>query len=218
MRVKYNDNIFGATRSDTFYEIYINDIKSPSEHIDDICLLRHASEQDTIYMYINGPGGYVDTGLQIINAMQSSRAKIVTVLDGAAKSMCANIFLAGNELMVQPYSMLMLHDMLHSFMYEKGASVIQQAVDSYNHVFEQLVHDYLEGFLDEAELGQLKNGVDLYFHGEEIVERINRRYDMYVERQAELEATLDAEQTKAVVKKRVSKKKVTKKTTTSKRG
>ena len=173
----YHENIFMSQRSEHFFEIYLGSIGRPEDHINDINIIRRATEADLIHIYINGPGGYVDTGLQYINAMRESRAKVVTILDGAAASMCGNIFLAGHEMIVQPYAILMLHDMLHAFMHEKGIAVVQQSLDSYNRIFDKLIEDYIDGFLTKQEIQKIKDGSDFYLEGAEIIERLNKRYD-----------------------------------------
>ena len=47
-----------------------NNITSPEVYIDMIQEIRMANPNDSIFIYINSEGGEVDTGIQIINAIQ----------------------------------------------------------------------------------------------------------------------------------------------------
>ena len=76
------------------------DIGEPSMYTDMIHRINMASASDVIIIHLNTPGGQLDTGVQIINAMQNSQAKIVTVLEGVAYSLGTLIFLSGDEMVV----------------------------------------------------------------------------------------------------------------------
>jgi ATP-dependent Clp protease protease subunit len=62
-----------------------------------------------ILLEINSTGGNVAGGMAIINAMLSSRAPIITLINGEACSMAALISICGNKRFMYSNSFWMLH-------------------------------------------------------------------------------------------------------------
>ena len=77
--------------------------------------LRYLQREDPdgeITLYINSPGGSVDSGLALYDVMQAVSCPIRTVCVGLAASMAALIFVSGNRRDMLPHSRLMIHDPL----------------------------------------------------------------------------------------------------------
>lgn len=77
--------------------------------------LRYLQRQDPegeITLYINSPGGGVDSGLALYDVMQAISCPIRTVCVGLAASMAALLFIAGDRRDMLPHSRLMIHDPL----------------------------------------------------------------------------------------------------------
>ena len=72
--------------------------------------LEQLGEADEIEVYINSYGGSVSAGLTIYNQLKSHPAKIRTHIDGFACSIASIIFLAGDERIMSPASLLMIHN------------------------------------------------------------------------------------------------------------
>ena len=68
-------------------------------------------DQD-ISLYINSPGGEVQSGLALYDVMQAVSCPIRTVCLGMAASMGALLFIAGDEREILPHSRIMIHDPL----------------------------------------------------------------------------------------------------------
>ena len=85
------------------------EIREPQYYTELFYTLRSASETDLVYIHINSSGGDFNTGLQIINNIFSSNARVVTILEARAYSMAALIFLSGDELIVHDNCQLMFH-------------------------------------------------------------------------------------------------------------
>lgn len=64
---------------------------------------------DPIYLEINSPGGSVPDGIAIINAMQSIKSPVITIINGLAGSMAALISIAGNKRWMYKLSYWMQH-------------------------------------------------------------------------------------------------------------
>lgn len=77
--------------------------------------LRYLQRQDPdgeITLYINSPGGGVDSGLALYDVMQAISCPIRTVCVGLAASMAALLFISGDRRDMLPHSRLMIHDPL----------------------------------------------------------------------------------------------------------
>lgn len=75
--------------------------------------LLHLQRQDSttpITLYINSPGGEVQSGLALYDVMQAVSCPIRTVCLGMAASMGALLFIAGDEREILPHSRVMIHD------------------------------------------------------------------------------------------------------------
>lgn len=70
---------------------------------------------DTVQLIINSPGGYVDAGWALVDTMESVRYKIRTVALGQIASMATMVFVAGDERIMSPNSLAMIHHFSGSF-------------------------------------------------------------------------------------------------------
>ena len=87
--------------------------------------LRYLQQKDPdgeITIYINSPGGEVDSGLALYDVMKGISCPIRTVCLGIAASMGAIIFTAGNKREILPHGRVMIHDPLIS---STGGSALQ---------------------------------------------------------------------------------------------
>ena len=77
--------------------------------------LRYLQREDPegqITLYINSPGGGVDSGMALYDVMQAVSCPIRTVCVGLAASMAALLFVSGSRLDMLPHSRIMIHDPL----------------------------------------------------------------------------------------------------------
>lgn len=65
---------------------------------------------DTINVHINSYGGEVAEGLAIYNMLKNHKAKVETICDGFACSAASVIFMAGDTRVMNPASLLMIHN------------------------------------------------------------------------------------------------------------
>ena len=66
--------------------------------------------QDLDVVHINSYGGEVAEGLAIHNSLKNHPARIRTICDGFACSAAAVVFMAGDERVMNPASLLMIHN------------------------------------------------------------------------------------------------------------
>lgn len=159
------------------------DVGSPEEYTDMIHRINVATANDTIYIHLNTPGGRLDTGVQIINAMQNSEANIVTILESEAFSLGTLIFLAGDELIVNDHCMIMFHNFKGGVV-GKGHEQLSQ-LEATIKWFTELAREIYIPFLSEEEFERIIKGEDLYMHSAEIRERIDRMVAEYEKQLAE---------------------------------
>ncbi len=148
------------------------EILEPEYYTELFYTLRSASNTDLIYLHLNSSGGDFNTGLQIINNVLASEARVVTVLEARAYSMAAFIFLCGDELVGHDNCQLMFHIYSGSFAgkgNEQQAEVI--AVSSW---FEKVMVRLCTPFLTETEIDHILKGSDLRMDSDEIRRRLMR--------------------------------------------
>lgn len=74
--------------------------------------LQQEAPGQEITLFINSPGGEVDSGLAIYDTMRAIGCPIRTVCTGTAASMAAILFLSGDKREMLPHSKVMIHDPL----------------------------------------------------------------------------------------------------------
>lgn len=67
---------------------------------------------DTIYLYINSPGGEVTSGMSIYDTMKFINSKVITIGIGLCASMAAFILANGDERYALPNTEVMIHQPL----------------------------------------------------------------------------------------------------------
>lgn len=148
------------------------DIGEPHEYTDMVHRILIAGPNDTIFIHLNTPGGHLDTGVQIVNAMQNSQAKIITVLESMAFSLGTLIFLAGDEMIVNDHCMLMFHN-FRGGIQGKGNELSSQ-LDATKKWFSVFAKKIYVPFLSEDEFEQILRGEDLWMHSPEIRKRLDK--------------------------------------------
>jgi ATP-dependent Clp protease protease subunit len=158
----------GVARQVSFY--LSGDIGAPIQYTDLLYTLRTASPTDVILLHLNTPGGNFDTGLQIINNIAASDARVITILEARAYSMGALIFLAGDELIVHDTCQLMFHN-YSSALIGKGNE--QQAqVLAISKWFEKVMRHVCKPFLTDDEVARILRGEDIWMDSDDIRRRL----------------------------------------------
>ena len=148
------------------------DILEPQYYTELFYALRSASSTDLIYIHLNSSGGDFSTGLQIINNVAASEARVVTVLEARAYSMAALIFLSGDQLVVHDNCQLMFHIYSGSF---SGKGNEQQAeVVAVGSWFEKVMTRICTPFLLDSEINKILKGSDVWMDSDEIRRRLQR--------------------------------------------
>jgi ATP-dependent protease ClpP protease subunit len=86
-----SDGWFGVTASDV------------------VMALGMAGGEDVV-VHVNSPGGMATEGLAIYNTFKNYTGKVTMRVEGMAASAASIVILAGNEVVVEPASLVMIHD------------------------------------------------------------------------------------------------------------
>jgi ATP-dependent protease ClpP protease subunit len=160
-------------------------IRDPSEYTDMTHTIRSASQYDTIYICLNTPGGRLDTGIQLVNAMRASQASIVAVLEAEASSMGAILFLAADQHIVHENCRMMFHDFSGGASSGKGNEQFKEltaAIQLYN----KLMKNVCVPFLSEDEVDRIIKGEDFWMDSDEITKRLELVYKQREEPEIEV--------------------------------
>ena len=156
------------------HEFYLSgDIDSPEEYIEWFDIIRSASSNDIIKIYINSGGGDLFTAIQFMRVLQETEATISVSVEGACMSAATLIFLQGHQFEVSPHSMFMFHNYSSGVMGKGG-----EMYDRLSHEkgwSEKLMRDVYADFLTNDEISSILDSKDIWMDGDEIVTRLKHK-------------------------------------------
>lgn len=173
-------HVYEAVRTQRITTFYLSKIiADPDQYTDMIHKIRVAAPSDIIYIHLNTGGGRLDTGIQIINAMKDSAARIIAVLDSKAYSLGTLIFLAADEFVVHDNCMFMIHN-YSSVTGGKGNEQKSEllATEAW---FKKLAQKYYYPFLSKDEIAKVLEGSDIWMDSDEIKKRLKAMVKMQEE-------------------------------------
>lgn len=124
--------------------------------------LEKLSSKDTVRFKLHNYGGSVIGMLYLANAIATSQAYTIAIVEGPSYSAGANIACVTNEYVMQPYSFLMYHTFSVNGASAKGqelSAIIEAMTVSTRSVFNQCVK---KGILTEQDVNELLLGNDKY--------------------------------------------------------
>lgn len=163
-------------------------IASESWFDDDVTPALFKSDLDSgkgpITVWINSPGGDVWAAAQIYNMLLSYVGKVTVKIDGLAASAASVIAMAGDEVLVSPVSMLMIHNPSTMAMGDKDD--LAQAISMLDSVKDSILNAYvkktglsknkLSKLMDDETWMDANKAVELHF-----ADRVMERPDLYHE-------------------------------------
>ena len=167
-------------------------IASESWFDDDVTPALFKSDLDAgkgpITVWINSPGGDVWAAAQIYNMLLSYTGKVTVKIDGLAASAASVIAMAGDEVLVSPVSMLMIHNPATAAMGDKDD--LAQAISMLDSVKDSILNAYvkktglsknkLSKLMDDETWMDANKAVELGF-----ADRVMERPDLYHEEEPE---------------------------------
>lgn len=160
----------------SIYHIYIvEQIDESSNYTELYTLLKSADENTEINIYINSPGGYLSTAVQICQNIKLCKGMVICHAEQLVASAATLIFLSGMIHVVHNDATFMLHN------YSGGAfgkgNELEAKIKYDTEYIPNLMYNYYKGFLSDAEFAQMREGKDFYFDSKEVLKRLKRRAD-----------------------------------------
>lgn len=162
--------------------------------------IRTMEEGDELRIWVDTPGGYLDTTLAMIDAINNSEGNITVIVSGKAHSAGGLLALAAPSLMIGDNASFMCH----TASWGPGVAKHNNIVESVNYTTAQvngIVKKYYKFFLTDQEIDMMLNGKDFWFDAEECKNRLENRVKLQDEALAE--AKLKVEQATIEVKPKV---------------
>lgn len=169
--LKFGREIERAHISSVERHFYITGpIAEEDDYIDLIDTLYQGKPNETVIIHLNTPGGRLDITMQILNAIRTSEADVISIADGEVASAGSLILFACPNIGVQPYSYVMLHDGSEGA-FGKVNENLKQAIFT-TKLLSQIAHSVYEPFFTKEEVDRVLDGNDMWLTSEEVEERI----------------------------------------------
>ena len=192
-------------------DVYLDEVIGPLPYYRNLIqYLHNMSERDSIRIWIDGPGGMLDTALAIIEAMNDTEGQVSCIVQGNAGSAHSLIALAAPSLMLMNNARFFLH--APSYGSSGKTFEIENRVDFHKDFLRKVAMNSYGGFLTQDEFDLMFVGKDFHFDGAELERRVTLRYEhlekLAEEAQAEAEVETEVQVEEPVVVKTSRKKKV----------
>lgn len=156
----------------TIYHFYIvNEIEDVEPYLELINTLKTAEPHDSIFIYLNTPGGNLSTAVQLMTAIKQSQACVICSIEGSVCSAGTLIFLSGHKLIVNDNCTFMIHSYSQWGGGGKGHEIASQVryQESY---FRKLAEDIYGGFLSPIEITEMLQGKDIWLDSDQVKARL----------------------------------------------
>ena len=157
-------------REGNLIRAYLTDgISAPFDYNELCYALETATADDTVRLYINTPGGDLDTASMLMDAITNSPATVIGHLSGSVMSAGTMIALHCDELVVTKHLDFMVHT--YSTSVQGKGSDLKSFQDHMDKAIKALVTETYTGFLTKAELNRVVRGEELWLNSAEVVRR-----------------------------------------------
>ena len=136
--------------------------------------LREMTEHDTLRLWIDTPGGDLNSALAIIDAINNTQGEVLAIVTGEAASAGSLIALLSPNLILGDRARFFLHAASYGIGFSKQND-IESYVDNNKTFLREIMKEAYTGFLTPEEMELLFVGKDYYFRGDELRDRIQRR-------------------------------------------
>ena len=187
---KPNEYISVVDKNVRHFDVFLDgEIEAPNEYRELLSILFNAGEDDTINIFINSPGGHLDTALAIAEGLKNTNAHVVAVLIGACHSAASIISMYCHEVAVLDNAYSMVHTA--SFGAHGSTGNVKAHTEFTVKQVEKLLNDTYEGFLNKDELSKVKSGVELWFDADDIRKRMEHRIKFLTQKVKKLQKQAD---------------------------
>lgn len=166
----YDDYVPIITEGRTHHVYLYDTIDMPANYCQLIQELHSAHIGDKFRIYLNTPGGVVDSGIALRNAIKSTQAEVTAVLSGTVASAGTMIALSCNNIEVTDNLSFMCHEISIDNISGKFSD-IKNMQNFYEKQFAKLSQDVYKNFLTNEEIEKMHNGTEIWLDGDEVMER-----------------------------------------------
>lgn len=172
-----------------FTTIGSNGIGAPEDHAEQIEVLRHANEGDLFACTISScPGGSYSGLLALKNAIETTDAHTVAIMEGDNGSAATILPLFFDECHITPYTTFMCHSASFGVSMANAVNVEANATFHAKQV-KRFIRDAYKNFLEDGEILKILEGVEIYLDEFEIQERLEHRAQLLAQ-EADLDKTI----------------------------
>lgn len=138
--------------------------------VDLIQNIKNLNQEDSVDVYINSPGGVVYGGIPLINSLLDTKAKVKVHVIGLAASMAGIIACTGDEIAMDPNTVLMFHT--YSSKGGGKSNEIKADVEFSVPAYKKLLIRSCSKILTGDEIDSIMDGKDLYLGPEDVKRRL----------------------------------------------
>ncbi len=156
------------------HEFYLSGtIESSDNYIAWYDIIRHATQNDVIKIYINSYGGDMFAAIQFLRVLNDTPATVIVSVEGACMSAATMIFMCADQIEISEHSMFMFHN-YSGGAFGKGGEMFEQLRHERDWS-EKLLREIYSDFLTEKEIQQMLDNKDLWMDGDEVVKRVEKK-------------------------------------------
>jgi ATP-dependent protease ClpP protease subunit len=157
------------------YHVHLDeDIEDMPYYRNVISVLNNASPDDVVVFHISSVGGHVDTAVNICNAIRSTEAQTISVIETYAISAASLFVMSTDSVIAMPHSYMMIHPA--SYGYVEDMKKLRKFVEFHDKRLMEIMHDFYEGFLSKEEIeSTVEHSMEIWLTADEVIERLTNR-------------------------------------------
>lgn len=155
------------------FSLYVYDsILAPIYYSEIFHILRLAKTGDIMHIYINSPGGDINTLCSFSAAIEESNAAIITHVDGSADSAAFVLAFMGDEVIFSEFSQMMSHNVSLSTNHMDMANIEKYARIT-KETYRGMLEKYCYRILTTEEINSIcEDGKEIHLSSKECDERL----------------------------------------------
>lgn len=139
-----------------------------------ISVLNNASPDDVVVFHISSFGGSVSTAVNICNAIRSTEAQTVSVIETYAVSAASLFPMSTDSVIAMPHSYMMIHPAMYGN--SDDMKKLRKFVEFQHNRLMGVLHDFYEGFLSKEEIeSTVEHSMEIWLTADEVIDRLNNR-------------------------------------------
>jgi ATP-dependent protease ClpP protease subunit len=177
------------------FSLYVYDtIIDPIYYSEVFHILRLAKPGDIMNIYINSPGGDINTLCSFAAAIEETEAAIITHVDGSADSAAFVLAFMGDEIIFSEFSQLMSHNVSMSTSRMDMANIEKYAKIT-KETYRGMLEKYCYRVLTVDEITNIcENGMEIHLTSKECDERLTKWDEEHSEEQEKNEESSSSEE------------------------